>query len=215
MVKHSLKIGLLIAGIALVAGVFVAKQSTTGRVATTSQAYDELTATIFSEPREISQFMLIDDQGKPFSNKNLKQHWTFLFFGFTNCGGICPTTMSEMAKVFKQLPEKAKATNPLMVFVTIDPARDTRTELRAYLNSFNPAFIGVTGPAAQLANMRNELGILAMQKAMPRSQANNPDNIDHSGTILLFNPQGKYVGLFSMPHEASSIVQDFTVIAAK
>ena len=212
MAKHSLKIGVLIAVIVLGGSLWVAGQDQ--KVANQID-YDNLTATIFNEPRTIQSFHLIDDQQQPFSHANLKGHFTFLFFGFTNCGGICPTTMAELAKVFRQLPASVLEKNPQVVFVTVDPERDTPNKLRAYLNSFNPAFIGVTGDPSALSRMRHELGILTMKKKMPKNQQNNPDNLDHSGTILLINPDGKYMGVFSMPHQAEAIVSDFTLLSQK
>lgn len=209
MVKHSLKIGIIVALVVLAAGVFIAQIKTrTGAALDTEQ----LTATIFSQPRHFPQFTLTDDKQQIFNNAQLNDHWTLMFFGFSNCGSICPTTLAELAKVFRQLPDSVKAKHPQVVFVSVDPARDTPAQMQAYLNSFNPEFIGVTGEASSLAKLRRQLGILAMEREPGVSSVRNSDTIDHSGTILLINPKGEYVGVFSMPHDADAIATDLKLL---
>lgn len=178
-----------------------------------NHAFDKsnLKATVLSEPRNLLPFTLTDDKNLPFTEKNLLGKWTFLFFGFTQCHSICPTTLAEMKKVFDTLPSGAYPAQ--MVLVTVDPANDTPQKLNTYLKNFNPSFIGVTGNETELANLRKQLGILAMKNIpQPHQNSVNQDMFDHSGTIILVDPQGKFYALFSMPHTASTMVKDFTII---
>lgn len=204
--RGSLTIGVGIAVVVLIIAGYLAVQHSGQQSSVFNE--DELSATIFHEPRHFPQITLTDDQINVFDNAALDNHWTLMFFGFTNCGGICPTTLAELAQVFHQNPDLVSRLQLQVVFVTVDPERDTPVQLRSYLNSFNPAFIGVTGEANSLAKLRRQLGILAMERESTSSQSNTADNIDHSGTILLINPQGQYVGVFSMPHSAATISHD-------
>ncbi len=209
--KKSITVGIMLAFVILIFGIWIASQTKISNIPL-QQSNEDYTATIFSSPRKIQDFSLLNDKGAPFTNINLKNHWTLVFFGFTHCGGICPTTMAELAKVYKQIP--AASIKPQVVFITIDPTRDTTERLQTYLHSFNPEFTGVTGNPAKLKQLRAELGILAISKTLSESDRNNPDNIDHTGTILLFDPNGDYYGLFSSPHQADKIAQDLIKISS-
>lgn len=208
MIKRSILIGILLAGVIVGLGIFLAFQHDNKKI--NVYADDQFTITVFSEPRYFPQFTLTDDNKQIFTNSQLDDHWTLMFFGFTNCGGICPTTMAELAKVFRLMPESVQQYHPQLVFVTVDPVRDTPEKMHAYLNTFHPNFIGLTGEPSSLAKLRRQLGILAMDRE-PNGKESQ-DNIDHSGTILLINPRGQYVGVFSMPHDAKAIVDDMILL---
>jgi len=202
-------LGIMFAFTILGLGIFVSKlqwHTSTAQLTETAP----LAATVFSEPRHFPSFILTDQNKQVFTNSNLLNHWSLVFFGFTHCKGICPTTLAELAKVFRMLPPVIKQANPQVIFVTVDPDYDSPQQLKEYLNSFNAEFIGLTGESNSLSKLRRQLGILAMMND-PRDQAAsnlNYDKIDHSGTILLVNPKGQYVGVFSMPHDAQAIVAD-------
>lgn len=176
-----------------------------------STATPPVTATVLSHPRALSDFELVDDRLRPFTLEQLKNHWSFVFFGFSHCPTLCPTTMSEMAKVFNELPKNTKYP-PQMIFITVDPARDTPEVLHRYVAQFNPDFIGVTGDEATLAKLRKELGILAMAKAP--DQVKGEDTFDHSATVILLDPNGDFHAVFSAPHSVESIVKDYQAISA-
>lgn len=172
---------------------------------------DNLQGTILSAPRALSDFSLIDDNNQVFTNNNLKNKWSFLFFGFTRCHSICPTTLAEMKQVFDALPKGKFPAQ--MIMITVDPDNDTPAQLKNYLSSFNPVFIGVTGSEETLSTVRQELGILAYRNDNASAAPNaGADLFDHSGTIILINPEGQFYAVFSMPHKAEEIVQDFTQI---
>ncbi len=169
------------------------------------------TGTAFYQPRAISQFKLIDNKGLPFTNANLNGHWTFFFFGFINCPHICPMTMAELSKVYKTLKQK-NVPEPQFVLVTIDPARDSVQRLNTYVTAFNKHFIGATGDQKELDKLTKNMNVLYMKVKPKESAAAANYDIDHSGTIMLINPQGKLAGIFSMPHEGAKIATDFIKI---
>lgn len=172
-------------------------------------ALNNINATVFSKPRELINFTYTDNKNAAFSNDNLKGKWSFMFFGFTQCHSICPTTMAQMKTVFEQLSTNKYPKQ--MILVTVDPTNDTPEQLNSYLQTFHPDFIGVTGDEKQLEGLRKQLGILAMRNDSPH-HTSTQDAIDHSGTIVLINPEGQYHAVFTMPHTASSILADFIKI---
>lgn len=167
------------------------------------------TGTVLATPRPLTDFVLENDTEKPFTPDNLRGHWSFLFFGFTNCHSICPTTMADLSKIYTLLPKDGK-NPPQVILVTVDPKRDTPQALNKYVKSFNPEFIGVTGNEKDLERLRKELGIMVMEKNP--DQVKGPDNLDHSGTIILLNPYGSFYAVFTMPHDPATIAADYKKI---
>lgn len=165
-------------------------------------------ATILKTPRALPPFNLLDHRGKPFNVVNLLGKWTFVFFGFTNCPYICPTTLTELQKMYQGLQQKHIKVMPQVIMVTVDPARDGVSVMRKYVTTFNPSFIGVTGNAKSLQRLQNILGIVSLKRTGP----NNTTEIDHSGTILLLNPHGKVYAIFSMPHQSELLTNDYLSI---
>lgn len=172
---------------------------------------EELSATLFDKPRAISSFELQDHHGASFTKANLQGKWSLLFFGFTNCPNICPTTLGELNHAEQLLSAHHFPIRPQVVFITVDPERDNLKRLAEYVPAFNKDFIGVTGSPAAITKLTKELGVLFM-KVTPN--ADQPYQIDHSGTVMLFNPKAQLVGIFSMPHDGEQIAQDFEVIAS-
>jgi protein SCO1/2 len=168
-----------------------------------------IAATVLPAPRALSPFKLLDTHHQPFTKQRLQAHWTLLFFGFTACGNICPTTMNVLKQVYANL-QAEKSTVPQVVFVSIDPERDTAQRIQQYVSAFNPDFQGATGSKEQLAQLTKELSVLYMQVKQPGNASEY--QIDHSGTILLLNPNGDLQAVFSMPHDAESITKDLMVI---
>lgn len=212
--KPSTILSMVIGLIILTVGAGIASYHLTSRSGYSSEE-DPFTATIFSQPRSFPFFTLTDDQKAVFTNNRLRGHWTLMFFGFTHCGGICPTTMAELAKVIRLIPSATEQAKLQVILVTVDPERDTPEQLRAYLDSFNPTFIGLTGESTNLEKLRHQLGILAVDKESSLNKSTNFDTfdtIDHSGTILLINPKGEYMGVFSMPHSADAILRDLSIL---
>jgi len=168
-------------------------------------AKENITALVFSQSRPIPQFELKDNHGKVFNNASLKNHWTLMFFGFTHCQDLCPTTLSMLNKAYNNLEKTDKNGLPQVVFVTIDPKRDNVTRMNTYVSSFNKHFIGLTGSQNQITALTQAMGILAMP--LP-----GESDIDHSGAVLLINPKGQLHGLFGTPHDAQVVASDFQKI---
>jgi len=177
---------------------------------TTGYAAEMQNATVFNQPRNIAAFKLQDDAGKPFTNANLQGHWSLLFFGFTNCAMICPTTMTELNKMY-QILQKAKVEQlPQVVFISVDPERDSIKRIHDYVVSFNPKFIGATGEESQIVSLTKQMGVMFMKiadKDDPKKYA-----IDHSAFVVLVNPKGQMYGIFSSPHQAEEMAKSYQQI---
>jgi protein SCO1 len=165
-------------------------------------------------PQAINNFHLTDNSGKPFSKDNLKGHWTLVFFGFTNCGDVCPTTLSELNKMYKtlqgQLPDPKL---PQVVMITVDAPRDSLEKLNTYVKAFNPHFIGLRGEEDELKSLEKQLHVTSVKMQAP-GQGKNHYMVNHSAEVMVFNPQADLIALLSYPHEAEQMVSDYKTILA-
>jgi protein SCO1/2 len=166
------------------------------------------TLMVLPEPRVIADFVLVDEEGRPFSLENLRGHWTLMFFGFTNCPDVCPSALYDLNLVSEKLGQLRGAELPPLqvVFVSVDPERDTAKKLSDYLGYFNPGFIGATGSPAQLAPLAMQLGIAyEIEEHEPGAEHYN---VYHSVSFLLTDPDGHLYGVFPAPHDADKIARD-------
>lgn len=147
---------------------------------------------LFPAPREIKSFELLATSNQKFTEKNFYHHWTLLFFGFTHCTNICPITLDLMKRVYPQLHDKYH--NLQFVFISIDPERDTAAALAQYTKSYHPEFISLTGKIQELRKLQSQLGIFS---ARDISSSSDNYQIQHTTSIMLINPQGKWAGLFN------------------
>jgi protein SCO1/2 len=174
--------------------------------------------TVLPQPRLINEFTLTDMSGRPFTRDHLHGHWSFIFFGFTHCPELCPTTLSTLDRMYKQLQTDHQDPLPQIVFVSVDPERDTPQRIKQYVTSFNPEFFGATGTAQQLEQMTQQFSVMyakvMQQNANNQNTAQEDYTIDHSGTLLLVDPNGQLLAVFSTPHEATALAQSFQKIVS-
>ena len=164
-------------------------------------------AFMFNAVRNIGNFSLLDDSGKPFTPAELQGKWTLLFFGFTYCPDICPTTMAQLNQFYTEL-DKQYVSDTQIVMVSVDPARDDAPKLREYVRYFNPQFRGVTGEFLELQKFATSLNVPFAK--VPGGGENY--QIEHSGNIAIVNPQGYYIGFFKAPHELAKLHTNYRSI---
>lgn len=163
--------------------------------------------TALPAPRPLTPFTLTDHHGQTFDLARFKGAWTLLFFGYTHCPDVCPTTLSTLNSVVKKIAEAGPQRVPLhVVFVSVDPERDTVQRLAEYVPYFNKDFIGVTGTSAQVDAFTAQLNILHMRG---ETAADGSYTMDHTASILLIDPQARFSAIFSAPHVASNLAKDF------
>lgn len=171
---------------ALMASVFIvhARQKNTAPIVAADDGI------LFPVPRDVKPFTLIRSDNGEFSEKNLHGHYTLLFFGFTHCTTVCPANLAVLNRVYTELHHRSPQLQ--VVLVSLDPERDTRATLQKYVASFNPAFIGASGKIETLRQIQSQFGIYSQQ------DKSGPDyQLEHTPSILLINPQGKWLGLFN------------------
>ena len=158
-------------------------------------------ATLLLPSKKLMAFEFMDMYGKPFTNNTLRDHWTFFFFGYTHCPDICPITLGRL----HQLALRLKGIPSVQfVFFSIDPENDSPPQLQAFLkqDQFKGAsFKGVTGNKSNILSFAESLGI-----AVSREPGNQ--TIDHSGSLLLINPRGECVAIFTSTDKPHLIAHD-------
>jgi len=151
-------------------------------------------AVLLQTPRKFSEFEFTDHKGQPFGMEQLKDKWSLIFFGFTHCPDICPTTMASAAKMYAGLEDDEKD-QLQVILISLDPERDTTEKLAEYVPYFNPDFIGATGNKYVLLKLATELNV-----AFSKVELEGGDyTIDHSGNMILVNPYGHYYGFLKPP----------------
>ena len=170
----------------------------------------EAAATVFPDPIPLPAFELHDQTGTSFTKENLKGHWSFLFFGYTHCPDTCPVTLTVLKQVDKRLLETSDVSRPEIVFVSVDPERDTDEERADYVAGFNPAFISVTGPQEQLSALSKPIGIAYQRENGATADENY--KVDHSTVILLIDHRARLRALISPPYDAGVIARDYKKI---
>ncbi len=168
----------------------------------------ELKAGVFDPPRAAPEFTLQGSNGQPLKLSDFRGKIVILGFGFTSCPDVCPTTLGVLAQAHKKLGAQGKDVQ--VVYITVDPERDTPERMHAYLNSFDPSFVGGTGPAEQLAAVRKEYGIQANRK-----QYGENYTFGHSSFIYLIDRKGLLRALMPYGHSPDDYVHDAKLLLAQ
>jgi protein SCO1/2 len=143
-------------------------------------------------------FTLVDQNGKPFSSDTLKGKPTLIYFGYAFCPDVCPTSLLLMETAIEKLgPDTARKVN--LVFITIDPERDTPTLIKGYVENFSPTFIGLTGTEEQIAQAARAYRVYYQKRP---SKDGSPYLMDHSSIVYVLDRNGRFVTHFT--HEAKA-----------
>ena len=163
-------------------------------------------------PLELEPFKLIQTTNQIFDETNFLGHWTLIFFGYTHCPDICPTTMATLAAVNKQLSNGYSFQNkPQILFVSVDPERDKLTVLKRYKNAFDPNFIAATANQEQLHRLVRQFGSKTVKIS---SDKKNQYWYDHPATVSLVSPDRSLMGMFLPPFNPTDISSQIETIAA-
>jgi protein SCO1/2 len=167
-------------------------------------------ATLLEPARPLPPMTLIDSQGQPFGLDRLRGRWSILFFGFTHCPDVCPTTLALLAQVEKQLSDLPAEQRPQIILVSVDPERDTPERLAKYVGSFSPTFIGITGEQEAVHAFALNMGVPVAITPLPGGSY----TVDHSAAIFVIDPNGALRALSSTPHSVPLIAEDYRSIVA-
>ncbi len=174
---------LLVAAVALFVGQLVYHLKFADTVAETTQVYQPA--------RPLQAFKLVDQDQQTFTNEQLKGKWSLAFLGYLSCPDICPMTMAKLANL---LPKLEDASNlPVQVlFVSVDPKRDTADKRKAYVDYFNPNIVGLGAEHKDLFPFVRNLGLMY---SVPTAEEENYF-VDHSASVILINPDGLIAAIF-------------------
>ena len=173
----------------------------------------DLIGVLRPEFRPFEPFKLVDHHNAAFNQQSLEGKWSFVFFGYTSCPDICPLALTVLNtaknQLDKQAPALAKETQVL--FVSVDPQRDSVAKLAEYVSYFNKDFVGVTGEKQQIDNLAKQFGAGYFMEAetVPGEYL-----VGHTSAIFLVDPAGRLIGTFSQPHQADTIVAQYGKIRA-
>jgi protein SCO1 len=205
MARNHVAVIALVAIVAATAGVLLARVSFNSA----PLPQEAMTAgTLLNPPRPMPEFALMSHDEQPFNRERLRDRWSLLFFGFTNCPDVCPATLTVLAQMQNGLQDLPADQRPQMILVSVDPERDTPQQLSSYVKFFSPSFVGVTGSKESIENFTQAMGV-------PVAIAKNGDgsySVDHSASIFLINPKAEFRALFSTPHDANKIAADYRLI---
>ena len=157
-------------------------------------------ALYYQQPRAINAFQLTAHDNSAFNNKNLNGNWSFVFFGYTSCPDVCPTTLQEINFVYPELKQVAE--NVQILLVSVDPNRDKPEKLAQYIRYFNSEFIALTGGHDVLFPFARNLGLMY---AITEDTNQSSYLVDHSASIVLVNPDGYVAAIFKPTHEPGQV----------
>lgn len=177
---------------------------------------------IIDPPQHIAELNLVDFNGDTFTHAQLAGAWTLVFTGFLFCPDICPTTLLDMAAVFRKMEDSEDGLAGMrLLFISVDPFRDTPELLKEYVAYFHPEFLGATGTPAELKNMSENLQLFYVYSD-PETGEFFPDvlkrpppeyyNVVHSTAILVINPQSEIVARLSPPFQTDRVISLLTAI---
>jgi protein SCO1/2 len=163
------------------------------------------TATELPEARPLADVRFVDKTGNEMHLSGLKGNFTLLFFGFTNCPDVCPLTLSLLAQVRADVVSRAPRLTPRVLFVSVDPDRDTPERIAAYLNGFDAEFAGVTASDAELEPLLKQLGV-AVEKHVHGTEHYN---VVHNSAIYVLDQNAEWIAVSTGPHDPKIVAADY------
>jgi protein SCO1 len=162
-------------------------------------------ASVFAPPRAISGLDLIDQDGQAFDADSLKGGWSVVFFGFTHCPDVCPTTLTVLKHMRAQLQDLPVAEQPRVLLVTVDPERDTAARLKEYVRFFDASFGAVTGTTDGIQQAANAFSIPYAKVPLDGGGY----TMDHGSGVFLIAPDGQNIAYSSPPLDAETLARDY------
>ncbi|HWY66279.1 MAG TPA: SCO family protein [Rhizomicrobium sp.] len=147
-------------------------------------------------------FQLTDQHGKRTGDTNFRGRYMLIYFGYSFCPDVCPTTLAVIAQALDKLGQRSQQVVP--IFITIDPERDTPKVLNDYMKAFGPSFVGLTGSATEIKDVEKRYRVYAVKKPLPGGSY----GMDHSSVIYLMGPDGKMVSFYDEAVSPDELAKD-------
>jgi protein SCO1/2 len=167
-----------------------------------------LKAGVFEPPRAAPELSLVASNGGTLRLRDYRGKVVLLGFGFTSCPEVCPTTLAVLAQARKRLGELAQQVQ--VIYVTVDPERDSAERMKAYLRGFDPTFVGGTGTPAQMAEVRRNYGVMAERKPL-----GNTYTVAHSSSVYLIDREGLLRGMMPYGRSPDDYVHDVRALLSE
>ena len=159
---------------------------------------------LLNQPLSIRPFSLINQDQEIFNSDNLRNKWSILFFGYTNCPDVCPTTIYKLSENQKKLEKKVDLIDEFqVVLITLDPKRDNVARLKEYLAFFGPSLIGLTGNDSEIRKITSNLSVYFEQVG-----EGSQYDFNHTASIFLIGPEGSVIASFSPASKSEELSQD-------
>ncbi|MBS0199600.1 MAG: SCO family protein [Proteobacteria bacterium] len=168
---------------------------------------------LFPQPRAIPAFSLQRGDGSALTADTLRGHWTLVFIGFTHCPDVCPTTLALLSSAQKQWRALPEASRPRLLFVSVDPGRDTPRQVEAYAHGFDPDTLAATADLKPLEAFTHSLSMVFMRSEPPAGAPANTYSVDHSAAIVVLDPQVRMAGTITPPFDPQAIAADMTALS--
>jgi len=170
---------------------------------------------MFPEPRTLPAFSLQQSDGTRLVPGELQGHWTVVFLGFTHCPDVCPTTLAELASAQKQWASLPDSTRPRVLFVSVDPERDTAIAAGEYAHAFHRDTLAATGDLPSLEAFARSLSMVFMKAPAEAGAPADRYNVDHSATLAILDPQGRMAGIVQPPLVPRDIAADLLALTQR
>lgn len=167
---------------------------------------------LFDQPRALPPFSLQQSDQTPLIPGELKGHWTLVFLGFTHCPDVCPTTLAQLAQAQKQWTALPDSIRPRVLFVSVDPDRDTPDAIGEYAHAFHRDTLAATADVPALEAFARSLSMVFMKVPAPEGAPPEQYSIDHSASLAVLDPQGRMAGVIVPPLDPRAIASDLTAL---
>ncbi len=195
-------IGVFVAiALGLLAGNYLASE------AEHNSAVREAGIIVLPQSRELPALQLASTTGTQVDTQALTGQWRLVFFGYTFCPDICPTTLAELRQLKKLLPAETQA-NLQILMVSVDPQRDNAERLKLYLEYFDPEFVGLTGELTDIQTLSNEPSI----PVIPGDSSQPRYTVYHSGNLAIISPDGRQYGFIRAPLDVKKIAEQLPAL---
>jgi len=169
---------------------------------------------LFETPRELPPFTLRQADGTPLVPGELRGHWTLVFLGFTHCPDVCPTTLSQLSQAQAKWESLPATTRPRVLFVSVDPERDTPDRIGEYAHAFHRDTLAATADIPALEDFARSLSLVFMKVPAPEGTPTDQYSVDHSAAIAVLDPQARMAGVLQQPLDPEAVAADLTTLAA-
>jgi len=194
-------VAILVCAVALVLGILIYRVTVVSKQVSPEQLYGM--GTILREQISlVDPFSLKDHNGEIFNNDRFQGKWSLIFFGFTFCPDICPTTLAKLDKLKGSLEVENHAEDLQVIMVSVDPARDNPQRLKDYVQYFDTEFIGVTGEVEPLFKFATSLSSIFAKVPLDEDGGYT---MDHSTNVIVVNPSGEYMAVLRPPFQLADM----------